>query len=258
MVAVPEPDTLPRRKPGQRHGPTRRCPRPAERREGQVDEELAGTGRVKHRPVDGEQHDVGGRDVQRHPVKAGRLDERCADDLVPVHAGVRDHRALREVTAVVGVAEGEQAHDRQRDARRPPAGLQHQQHHDRPDDHVDRRGHALPTQELVESASAVGEFEWQHRVETCRQRHHREQPVDRRRVVPWRRGRRDDVGAVPSDSTTTSTAAPPPGTRSVRPGCPARAERTPGRSRTARPVRSLRPPRGVPNRSAARAGFSSS
>ena len=222
---------------------------------------LLGAGRVQHRAVDGEQHDVGGGDVQRHSVEAGRLDERCADDLVPVHAGVRDRRALRQVAAVVGVAEGEQAHDRQRDARGPAAGLQHQQNHDRPDDR--RR----PSQACPADSGT-------RRIHLRRRRIRRAAPGTGMPPMPPRRAasrpasgcascRRcrsshDAGAAVQSGSTTASAAAPPPGTRSVRPGCPARAGRTPDRSRTARPAHSRRPPRGRTHPVSSRAGFSSS
>ena len=186
---------------GQRHRPARGRARFAERGEGQVDEELAGPRGVQHRAVDGEHHDVGGRDVQRHPVEAGGLDERGVDDLIPVHPGMRDRRTLRQIAAVVGVPQRPHAHDRQRRAGGAPTRLQHQQQHERPDDDVDRPRGALAAQKLVESASPVGDLEGQHRIQARHQRDRGQQPVERRRVLALRRW-----GGAPMQSRSGAVA----------------------------------------------------
>ena len=250
MVAVPEPETVPSRNPASVTVRPGAAARPPECREGQVDEELAGARRVQHRAVDGEQHDVGGGHVERHPVKAGRLEERRTDDLVPVHAGMGDRRALWQVAAVVGVAQREQTDDRQRRTGGAAAGLEHQEQHDRSDDDVDHRGSALPAEELVETASAACDLEWKHRIQAGDQRHRGEQPVhgcrglgrNRRPRRPRRTPSIRDGGAAAhrSGSTAGSAVVPPPGSRSRKPGCPVRAGRTPDRSRTARSARTRR------------------
>ncbi len=231
---------------GQRHGPARRCARPPECRKGQVDEELAGARRVKHRTVNREQHDVRGRDIERHTVEAGRLDERRADDLVPVHSGMRDRGALRQIAAVIRVRQREQADDRQSKTGRSTAGLEHEQQDDGAHDDVDHRGSALPAEELVESSTTACEFEaaapgtgrpptrWRQAASPPASDCLPELLALDRRARHRRTHSPCGEAEYRSGSTAASAAAPPRGSRSARPGCPGRAERTPGRSRTRR------------------------
>ena len=85
-VAVPEPDTVPSRKPASvtvRPGAARR---PPERGERDVDEELARARVLEHRAVDREQHDVGRGDVERHPEQPLGAHVEVGDDAVDVVA----------------------------------------------------------------------------------------------------------------------------------------------------------------------------
>ena len=157
--------------------------------------------------------------------------------------------ALRQVAAVIGVAEGEHAHDRQRrspsSAGRPPAPT---------------ASTIVPTMTSTTagvpcrlrnssnppppSAISKGNTGYRHAANATAASSQsigvgsRTEP--RARPFP---SIRDAAGAAAGDrsgSTAGSMAAPPPGTRSVRPGCPARAERTPDTARTARLGRSGR------------------
>ena len=163
---------------GQGHRAARRGAGLAERGEAQVDEEPAGPGRVQHRAVDGEQHDVGGADVQRDAVEAGLVVVEAVDDLAEVEPGVPDRPADRQEAAVVGVEEERHADDRQHQPGGAPAGLQHQQGQPGAHDDVEHGERALPVQERVEATTGVAQHQRQHRVQADQQGQRREQPVE--------------------------------------------------------------------------------
>ena len=177
-VAVPEPETVPSRKPAAT------AVRPAALR----DLRKAATDRsTKNRlapersstaPVDGEQHDVRGGDVQRGAVEpAARVVERV-DDLREVESGVGDRPVLREKSAVVPVREEGQTDDRERPPRRTPARLddQHQQHG--PEHDVGRLEQSLAVEEPV-----VATAERIDRIEADDQRGDGQHPVRQRGPV---------------------------------------------------------------------------
>ena len=126
----------------------------AEQREAERHEEPARTHPVQDRAVDREQHDVGRRHVQWHPEEPARLVVERVDDLLQVQSEVGDAPADREVAAVVGVGEEDQAHGRQHQPRRTPGRLEHEDQQDRTRDDVEQKQRALPVQEAIEAAAA--------------------------------------------------------------------------------------------------------
>ena len=116
VVATPLPETVPSRKPGQRHRAARRRAgsRPPHQRQRPVDEERAGARRFEHRAVDREQDDVGGRDVERHAEDPFERHVERADQPIERIAAMREqrqadaieprpgHRVAEEAAAVTG------------------------------------------------------------------------------------------------------------------------------------------------------------
>ncbi len=111
--------------PRQRDRPARGGARPPEGGEAQIHEEPTGPGVLEDRAVDGEEHDVGGGDVERHPVDALRPHVELGHQTLGAVAAVGD-RPVGQVPAVVGVAEEAEA-DQREDGPHGPAGrLEHQ------------------------------------------------------------------------------------------------------------------------------------
>ena len=163
---------------GGRHGAARcRCGA-AEQRELILDEEPAGAHPLQDRAVDREQHDVGRGDVERDTEEAAGLVVEAVDDLLEVETDVRDRPADRQVAAVVGVGEEQDADHRQHQARwyggppRAPAAA------GRPATTSRVQQRALAVEEALEPAADAALRERQHRVEPDDQRQRGERPVD--------------------------------------------------------------------------------
>ena len=171
------------------HGAARGGAGAAEQREAELDEEAARAHPVEDRAVDREQHDVRRGDVERDAEEPAGLVVEAVDDLLEVHADVRDGPVDRQVAAVVGVGEEHQADRGQHHARRTAGGLedQHQQH--RAGDDVEQEQRALPVEEAGEaSAAEVGERQREDRVEADDERDRRQHPVEDPGVVLARGG----------------------------------------------------------------------
>ena len=134
-VAVPDPETVPRRKPD------RATVRPGaafdflNREKLRSMKKLAAPGLVEDRTVDREEDDVGGSDVEGDAVEAGGIVVEGVDDLIEVLAGVGAWPTDRNIGPVVAVEEEDEAEDRQDQARGSPCCLENEEqensaHHD--------------------------------------------------------------------------------------------------------------------------------
>ena len=236
---------MPSRKPASVTVRPGRRPRAAERREADVEEELAGAGVLEHGAVDREQDDVGRRDVERDAEDAlGAHDERRRQPRQVV-AAVADEPAVRDEVAVHGVGDEQHAHDRQDRPDGPPGRDEDQRDEQHPADDVD--------DERREAARDVG-------VEAGEQRPRRRRtatppPAPSRAATAARRARRA-APAAPAGRARTSSAARPRGRRcGTAAPAPARRRSRP-RTATAGPRPRSSPVARRPVRT--RAGFSAS
>jgi hypothetical protein len=178
VVATPDPDTVPSRNSGQGGGAAGGGRRPGpEGGEADVDEEPASPRVLQHRPVECEQHDVGGGHVQGHPEQPLDAHVGLADQAFQVVALVAQVPAEGEQAAEEGVGHEGQADGGQDPADRAPGRLQHQQDRDHAQDHVQPGGPDDPAGEVVEHQQGVDERD---------QGQAGQGPVERPRVVAAR------------------------------------------------------------------------
>ena len=157
VVATPEPETVPSRKPASadvRPGPVRRA---AEGGERDLDEEARGAGELEHGAVDREQHDVGRGDVERDPEDALQAHVALADDAVDPVALVADLQRVGDQPAEEGVEQEGDADRRQRPARRAACGLEHDDDRAGAEDDVERRRLRGAADELVAGHDGVAD-----------------------------------------------------------------------------------------------------